>query len=43
MALEKSLEILKSITKPVNLNDREALINCVNTALSSKIISGYTE
>ena len=41
-ALDKGLEILKSITKPVNLNDRESLINCVNTSLSSKIIAKNT-
>lgn len=36
----KCMDILKSITIPVELTDREALINCVNTSLSSKIISG---
>jgi T-complex protein 1 subunit delta len=34
------MEVLKSITIPVLLSDRESLINCVNTSLSSKVVSG---
>ena len=36
----KSMEILQSICIPVELSDRESLIQCVNTSLSSKIVSG---
>ena len=39
-ALGKALEILHSISKPVDLKDRESLISCINTTLSSKIVSG---
>jgi len=34
------MEILKTVTIPVELTDRQALINCVNTSLSSKVVSG---
>jgi T-complex protein 1 subunit delta len=37
------MEILKSIMIPVELSDRENLINCVNTSLSSKIINQHTD
>lgn len=37
------MEILKSIMIPVELTDRENLINCVNTSLSSKIINQHTD
>jgi T-complex protein 1 subunit delta len=36
----KCMEILKTVTIPVELTDRQALINCVNTSLSSKVVSG---
>ena len=41
-ALMKCMEILKTITIPVELTDRQALINCVNTSLSSKVVSGHS-
>lgn len=37
------MEILKTITIPVELSDRESLINCVNTSLSSKVVSGNSD
>lgn len=37
------MEILKTIMLPVELTDRENLINCVNTSLSSKIINQHTD
>lgn len=43
LALEKSLEILKTVTKPVELSDRESLKNCVNTALASKVVSSNSQ
>lgn len=39
-ALMKSCEILKDICIPVELSDKEKLIECVNTSLSSKVVSG---
>jgi len=43
LALGKSLDILKTITKPVELSDRESLKNCVNTALASKVVSSNSQ
>jgi len=42
-ALNKALEILKTITKPIDLNDEASLIKCVTTALSSKVVSSNSE
>jgi T-complex protein 1 subunit delta len=39
IALDKSLSILKGMSKAVTLEDRESLVQCVNTALSSKVVS----
>merc|ERR1719230_813584 len=39
----KADEILESIARPVDLTDREMLIKCVNTCLSSKVISANKE
>nr|AAP88262.1 CCT delta subunit [Tetrahymena pyriformis] len=39
IALDEALKVLKSISTTVDLKDRDALITCVNTALSSKVIS----
>lgn len=36
----KSMDILKEICMPVELSDRDKLIECVNTSLSSKVVSG---
>lgn len=43
IALERSLDILKTVTKPVELSDRESLKNCVNTALASKVVSSNSQ
>lgn len=43
MAVTKALEILSTISTQIDLKDRETLVNCVNTCLSSKIISGYSD
>ena len=37
--MKKSLEVLKTIATPINLTDKEQLIECVKTALSSKVVS----
>lgn len=42
VALEKSLEIVKEMAVPVNLNDREALIKAAKTSLNSKVVSQYS-
>lgn len=38
LSATKAEEILRSIAKPVNLNDRESVLNAVNTCLSSKVV-----
>ncbi len=38
-ALKKSLEIIKEVSQDINLDDDDQLIQCVKTALSSKIVS----
>jgi len=43
VALDKSLEILNSIAKPIDINDKEALKTCVVTSLSSKIVSASSD
>lgn len=42
-AVLKAVEILRSIARPVNLSDREYLVNCVSTALSSKQLSSNAD
>lgn len=39
IALTKSLEILNSIATPIDLSNKGYLIECVKTALSSKVVS----
>ena len=39
----QSMTILKEISIPVELTDRDQLIQCVNTSLSSKVVSGNTQ
>jgi T-complex protein 1 subunit delta len=34
---------LEGLTQPVELSNREVLINCVKTSLSSKIVSSYSD
>lgn len=43
IALMKCMEILKTITLPVELTDRDSLLSCVNTSLSSKVVSGNSD
>lgn len=42
VALNKSLEIVKEMAVPVNLDDREALIQAASTSLNSKVVSRYS-
>ncbi|PXF40750.1 T-complex protein 1 subunit delta [Gracilariopsis chorda] len=42
VALDKSLQIVKDMAVPVNLDDREALIQAAKTSLSSKVVSQYS-
>lgn len=35
--------MLKTITKPVDLKKKDDIISCVNTSLSSKIVSGNSK
>ena len=42
-ALTQSLQILKTMSRPVDLADKEMLIQCVNTSLSSKVVSSYSD
>lgn len=39
----KAMEILETISEKVDLGDRDRLIECVNTALSSKVISANSK
>lgn len=41
LALDKSLKIVKEIAVPVNLDDRQALIQAASTSLNSKVVSEY--
>jgi len=43
VALDKSLEILATISKPIDINDKEALKTCVITSLSSKVVSSSSD
>jgi T-complex protein 1 subunit delta len=43
MAIIKAKDILTTIAKPISLTDREQLINCVNTCLSSKVVNSYSD
>jgi T-complex protein 1 subunit delta len=43
-ALDFALDIIKNeLSIPVKISDRESLIECVNTSLSSKVVSSYSE
>jgi len=33
------MEVLKDLAKPISLKDRDSLIKCVTTSLSSKVVS----
>ncbi len=39
IALKKSLEIINSVAKKIELTDEEQLIQCIKTSLASKIVS----
>mmetsp|Transcript_6626 Transcript_6626/g.19106 ORF Transcript_6626/g.19106 Transcript_6626/m.19106 type:complete len:533 (-) Transcript_6626:188-1786(-) len=41
-AVNKAVEVLDGMSVPVNLEDRNALIEASNTALSSKVVSQYS-
>lgn len=43
LAERQANHVLTQMAKPVDLKDREGLINCVNTSLSSKVISEYSD
>jgi T-complex protein 1 subunit delta len=41
--LDYSLDVVKNqLSIPVKITDRESLIECVNTSLSSKVVSSYS-
>jgi len=40
-AAQKSEEILQSMATPVDLTDKQSLINSCNTSLNSKVVSQY--
>ena len=43
-ALDSSLDVVKNkFALPVDITNRETLIECVNTSLSSKVVSANTE
>ncbi|KAL4238892.1 T-complex protein 1 subunit delta [Mactra antiquata] len=41
-AAAKSLQILESMTTPLDLNDRESLLKSASTSLNSKVVSQYS-
>uniref|UniRef100_A0AAR2LDA8 T-complex protein 1 subunit delta n=2 Tax=Pygocentrus nattereri TaxID=42514 RepID=A0AAR2LDA8_PYGNA len=41
-AVDKGVEILQSISQPVELSDRETLLNSATTSLCSKVVSQYS-
>uniref|UniRef100_A0A2K6LG70 T-complex protein 1 subunit delta n=1 Tax=Rhinopithecus bieti TaxID=61621 RepID=A0A2K6LG70_RHIBE len=41
-ALEKGVEILTDMSRPVELSDRETLLNSATTSLNSKVVSQYS-
>uniref|UniRef100_A0A671L4W4 T-complex protein 1 subunit delta n=1 Tax=Sinocyclocheilus anshuiensis TaxID=1608454 RepID=A0A671L4W4_9TELE len=41
-AVDKGVEILTSISQPVQLSDRETLLNSATTSLCSKVVSQYS-
>ncbi|CCI44365.1 hypothetical protein ABG067_001635 [Albugo candida] len=43
LAAKKTEEYLVGMSKPVDLGNRDELIQCVNTSLSSKVISEYSD
>jgi len=43
LALDKALTILETLKTPIDLADKEALVNCVITSLSSKVVSSNSD
>lgn len=43
LAAKKSVEMLKAISKPVDMADREAMIQAAVTSLSSKVVSQHSD
>lgn len=41
-AVDKGVEILTSMSQPVELSDRESLLNSATTSLCSKVVSQYS-
>uniref|UniRef100_A0A8D2HK87 T-complex protein 1 subunit delta n=1 Tax=Urocitellus parryii TaxID=9999 RepID=A0A8D2HK87_UROPR len=41
-ALEKGIEVLTDMSRPVELSDRETLLNSATTSLNSKVVSQYS-
>lgn len=41
-ALEKGIEILTDMSRPVELSDRDTLLNSATTSLNSKVVSQYS-
>lgn len=39
LALTKSIEVLNTIATPINITDKDYLVQCVQTALASKVVS----
>ncbi|KAM3929891.1 T-complex protein 1 subunit delta [Leptodactylus fuscus] len=42
LAVDKGVEILSSMAQPVELSDRETLLNSATTSLNSKVVSQYS-
>lgn len=43
LAAAKAIEVIESISVPIELTDREALIKCASTSLNSKVVSQYAD
>lgn len=41
-AVDKGVEVLTAMSRPVQLGDREALLNSATTSLCSKVVSEYS-
>lgn len=42
-ALDKAVEVINDMSKPVDLNDRDSLIQNAVTSLSSKVVSQHSD
>ena len=43
LCAKKAIEVLEGIAKPVDLMDRQSLLNAVNTCLSSKVVHNNSD